>query len=277
MTDTTTKHGRAKRIVRILMHIWHLVTALLILAIFILRLVLIYLQLRHTVVRIGGRDSFDRYHSYTTTTANGARPPLSRYPYTIPIRDGFEPIPDLNIVGAEPLRPLRPPTVCPPWPGPFPPQQEWGVEVAKILIRILCTCYLLPFAIYDITYTLFRLFDKERKYFRLRLQKFGIFAHLRFRAFLYQAAAAILMAQGEKTEDVSVAQVVWWFGVIMFVLGCFAKEFGFLDWVQDEDEEEEDKGKIRLRNSCDEDESAVMNHTRAEHSFDEIDSIINSS
>ncbi|KAG8818455.1 hypothetical protein FRC19_010625 [Serendipita sp. 401] len=120
-----------------------------------------------------------------------------------------------------------------------------GLILNPIRLSIL---YLIPFAVYDIIYTLCRLFHKCGNRFFLRRQEFGIFAHLRFRAFLYMVAAAIPQDTWGIQEIFTI--IIFIFGLVMFILGCIAKEVGFLDWVQDIEKEE----GIQLLNSDDEDD-----------------------
>ncbi|KAG8830602.1 hypothetical protein FRB91_000032 [Serendipita sp. 411] len=129
------------------------------------------------------------------------------------------------------------------------------ILVIAILELIFCSShslsvlYLIPFAIYEIVYTLHRLFDKSGTRFVLSRQEFGIFARLRFRAFLYMVAVAIPWGRWPTKVPV---RIVWVFGVLMFILGTIANEFGFLDWVQDVEKEE----GIKLLDSDEEEDVA---------------------
>ncbi|KAG8754666.1 hypothetical protein FRC14_004857 [Serendipita sp. 396] len=159
----------------------------------------------------------------------------------------------------------------------------WHLLTAILLFVIFLLClidgsflyalYLLPLVICDITYTLIRLFNKDgKKQTFLSRRQFGIFSHLRFRAFLYQAAAIIPLSQRRPFIVTQVlAIIVWVFGVIMFILGCIAREGDFLDWVQ-EDETEEDEDGIRLPMSDDE-ESILDNRTNGARTAEFSDAV----
>ncbi|KAG8832820.1 hypothetical protein FRC18_004524 [Serendipita sp. 400] len=116
-------------------------------------------------------------------------------------------------------------------------------------IRIL---YLIPLAAYNLVFTLIQLFKIEGNRFLPRPLKFGIFARIRFRAYLYQVAAVISIVNEENASQGAIAFVVWTFGVWMFILGCIANEFSFLDWIQEvQTEEEQEEQKVRLLISSD--------------------------
>ncbi|KAG8861782.1 hypothetical protein FRB91_000025 [Serendipita sp. 411] len=115
----------------------------------------------------------------------------------------------------------------------------------------LSTLYLLPLAIYDLVFTFIQLFKIDGSRFLPRPLNFGIFARIRFRAYLYQSAAALAvslsqMGQANPVQGFS-AFVIWVFGLCMLILGCIASRFGFLDWIQEvQRDEQEEQQRIRL-------------------------------
>ncbi|KAG9041201.1 hypothetical protein FS842_002681 [Serendipita sp. 407] len=113
----------------------------------------------------------------------------------------------------------------------------------------LYTLYLIPLVVYNLVFTLIQLFKIDGSRFLPRPLNFGIFARIRFRAYLYQVAAAIPLSQGSGANPVEVflAYIVWLFGIWMFILGCIAGEFGFLDWIQEVQREEEEGEQQRIR------------------------------
>ncbi|KAG8832819.1 hypothetical protein FRC18_004523 [Serendipita sp. 400] len=119
--------------------------------------------------------------------------------------------------------------------------------------------YLLPLVVYNLVFTLIQLFKIDGSRFLPRPLNFGIFAHIRFRAYLYQAASSIFFTPGADMITINFASLVWRFGVWVFILGCIASEFGFLDWIQEvqkEDEREEEQ-RVRLLISSDDEGDEV--------------------
>ncbi|KAG8762113.1 hypothetical protein FRC15_008651 [Serendipita sp. 397] len=107
----------------------------------------------------------------------------------------------------------------------------------------------IPMMIFSVAYTLVW-FRKERtdgeargtlgkttKTF-LTHRQFGFFSRIRARGFIYQAFAIILVGRSSSPEA-SIAWLVWGSGAGMFVLGCIASQWGFLDWLQEEEGKED--------------------------------------
>ncbi|KAG8830606.1 hypothetical protein FRB91_000028 [Serendipita sp. 411] len=107
--------------------------------------------------------------------------------------------------------------------------------------------YLIPLATYNLVFTFMQLFKIDGSRFLPRPLNFGIFARIRFRAYLYQVAAAISIVNEENMIQVIFTSLLWAFGIWTFILGCIASEFGFLDWIQEVQREEEQEEEQQLR------------------------------
>ncbi|KAG9031325.1 hypothetical protein FS842_004274 [Serendipita sp. 407] len=116
--------------------------------------------------------------------------------------------------------------------------------------------YLIPLATYNLVFTLMQLFKIDGSRFLPRPLNFGIFARIRFRAYLYQVAAAISIVNEENMVQVIFTSLLWAFGIWTFILGCIASEFGFLDWIQEVQKEEEEQ-RVRLLISSDDEGDEV--------------------
>ncbi|KAG8817657.1 hypothetical protein FRC19_011222 [Serendipita sp. 401] len=131
----------------------------------------------------------------------------------------------------------------------------------------LYTLYLIPLILYNLVFTFIQLFKIDGSHFLPRPLNFGIFARIRFRAYLYQVTAAIPLSQisGPMPIEDIIAYFVWVSGIWMFILGCIASEFGFLDWIQEVQMEEEqgEEHRVRLLISSDDegDEADLFENT----------------
>ncbi|KAG8808808.1 hypothetical protein FRC19_005654 [Serendipita sp. 401] len=107
----------------------------------------------------------------------------------------------------------------------------------------------IPMMIFSVAYTLVW-FRKERTDGEARgtlgkttetfltHRQFGFFSRIRARGFIYQAFAIILVGHSSSPEA-SIAWLVWGSGAGMFVFGCIASQWGFLDWLQEEEGKED--------------------------------------